>query len=60
MRRVPRWVVVAGCSYEIAAITTGRAPTLTQLSARHRILAPALVAALAVHLWRQPGKTGAR
>lgn len=41
-------------AYELGALATGRVPTLTQVCARHRALAPVLVAALAVHLWRQP------
>ena len=49
-----KWGVVAACSYEVAAITTGRAPTITMLCGRYRWLAPAVLAVLAVHLYRQP------
>jgi hypothetical protein len=45
---------VAACGYEITAITTGRAPTITTLCGRHRWLAPAVLTILAVHLYRQP------
>lgn len=48
-----KWAAAGLCGYEVAAITTGRMPTLTALSARHRWLGPVLVAALAVHLARQ-------
>jgi hypothetical protein len=50
--------LIAGtlCGYEVAALATGRVPTLTALSARHRWLGPVLVIALAVHLYRQPGR----
>lgn len=51
-----RWMVVTACGYEIAAIATGKTPTITVLCARHRWLAPAVIAALALHLYRQPGK----
>jgi hypothetical protein len=49
-----KWGVVAACGYEIAAIATGRTPTITMLCGRHRWLAPAVLAILAVHLYRQP------
>jgi hypothetical protein len=45
-----KWAVAATCGYEVAAIATGRIPTLTMLADRHRWIAPILVAALAVHL----------
>lgn len=51
-----RWVVIFGCSYEVSAIVTGRVPTLTQLSARYPALGPVLVVALAIHLYRAPGR----
>lgn len=49
---------VAGalCAFELGALATGRYPTLSQLSARHRWLGPALVASLAVHLYRTPSR----
>lgn len=45
---------MAACSYELGALASGRYPTLSVLCARHRVLGPVLVGALAVHLWRQP------
>jgi hypothetical protein len=42
------------CVYEAGALASRRVPTLTELSCRHRMLAPALVAALVIHLWRAP------
>lgn len=51
-----RWVAFGLSTYEAGAILTGRYPTLTRLSARHRWLGPVLVVALAVHLHRQPGR----
>lgn len=52
-----RWATALLCSYEVAAIATGRVPTLTQVCGRRRWLGPVLVGALAVHLYRQPGRT---
>ena len=49
-----KWGVVAACGYEIAAITTGKTPTITMLCARRRWLAPAVLTILAVHLYRAP------
>ena len=49
-----KWVAAGLCGYELAAITTGRVPTLTALSGRYRLLGPVLVIALGVHLHRQP------
>jgi hypothetical protein len=49
-----KWVAASLCAWEVAAICTGKVPTLTALSARHRLLGPVLVVALAVHLHRQP------
>lgn len=54
-----KWAAAGLCGYELAAIVTGRVPTLTRLSARYRWLGPVLIAALAVHLARQP-PTGGR
>ncbi len=51
-----KWGVAAACGYEIAAITTGKTPTITMLCARHRWLAPAVLTILAVHLYRTPGR----
>ncbi|HEV2260573.1 MAG TPA: hypothetical protein VGS06_46305, partial [Streptosporangiaceae bacterium] len=49
-----KWAAFGLSAYEAGAILTGRYPTLTKLSARHRWLGPVLVAALAVHLYRAP------
>lgn len=49
-----KWIAAGLCGYEVAAITTGRIPTLTRLSAEHPWLGPLLVLSLAVHLARQP------
>jgi hypothetical protein len=46
-----KWVPALLCGYELGAIATGRFPTLTALSAKHKWLGPVLVGALAVHLW---------
>ena len=53
-----KWGVVVACSWEIAAITTGRVPTITMICSRHRVLAPAVLTVLAVHLYRQPPPHG--
>ena len=49
-----RGLVAAICSYEVAAIASGRVPTVTALCGRYRWLAPAVITALAVHLAQQP------
>lgn len=49
-----KWIAAGLCGFEVLAITTRRVPTLTELSSRHRWLAPMLVGALAVHLYRAP------
>ena len=46
-----KWLVAGGCSWEAAAITTRRIPTLTELSRRYPGLKPLLLASLAVHLY---------
>lgn len=44
--------VVAGlCAYEVAAITTGRVPTISTLNRRHPALGVVLLSALALHFW---------
>lgn len=54
-----RWVTVAFCTYEVAAIVSGEAsrrwnvkplPTLSTLCARHRILGGLFVGGLTAHL----------
>lgn len=47
--------VLALCSWEVAAISTGKVPTLTVLSRRWPLLRVALPLGLAVHLYRQAG-----
>ena len=49
-----KWVAAGLCAFEVGAIATGRYPTLTQISGRHRWVGPLLVGALAVHLYRAP------
>jgi hypothetical protein len=49
-----KWAVAALCAYEAGAIATGRVPAVTVLCGRYRLLGPALVLALAVHLHRTP------
>lgn len=42
------------CQYEVAALLSRRRlPTLTRLSARHKWLAPVILAGLGVHLYRK-------
>ncbi len=53
-----KWLLAGCCAYEAAAITTGRAPTFTQLSQEHPWLRPAILTVLAVHLYRQPRVRG--
>lgn len=49
-----KWGVAAVCIYEAASIAVGKTPTITMLCGRYRWLAPAVLATLAVHLYRQP------
>ena len=44
-------VVAALCAWEVAAITTGRVPTITTLNRRYPALGVVLVGALALHFW---------
>ena len=44
-------VVTALCAWEVAAITTGRVPTITTLNRRHPVVGVVLVGALALHFW---------
>ena len=48
-----KFVTFAVCGYEAYAGFTRRAPTVSQLCGRHRALAPVVIAALAVHLYRK-------
>jgi hypothetical protein len=46
-----RHVVASLCMYELAAIySRGKLPTLSTLSARHRVVGPLLVGGLVSHL----------
>lgn len=49
-----KWVAFAFCAYECGAVASSRYPTLTELSSRYRLVAPALVGLLAVHLYWTP------
>ena len=44
-------VVAALCTWEVAAITTGRVPTITALNRRWPVVGAVLVGALALHFW---------
>jgi hypothetical protein len=44
-------IVAALCTYEAAAICTGRVPTITALNRRWPVVGAALVGALALHFW---------
>lgn len=46
-------VVIGLCQYEVAAILSGKTPTLTALSKKHRWVPVVLVGGLSVHLYRQ-------
>lgn len=52
--RLLRAVVVAACTYEVAAICTGRVPTITELNRRHPEVGSTLLAALAWHFRPDP------
>lgn len=49
--RTTKTVVAGLCAWEIAAITTGRVPTITTLNRRHPVIGVVLVGALALHFW---------
>lgn len=52
-----RHVVAALCAYEVAAILSGKIPTLTALDRRARhVLAPVLIGGLAAHFWAEHRK----
>jgi hypothetical protein len=44
-------VVLSLCAYEVAAIVTGRIPTLTALQKRYRFIGPLIVGGLFVHFY---------
>lgn len=47
-----RSIVIALCQYEVAAIISGKTPTLTKLSRKHRWLPYVILGGLAVHFYR--------
>jgi hypothetical protein len=51
-----RWIAAGLCAWEVAAITTGKMPTLTQISAEHPVIGLLLVGALAIHLHKAPNR----
>jgi hypothetical protein len=54
-----KWCLVLACAYEAGAIAAqGRMPTITEACARNRALPPLVIAALAIHLYRQPRPPG--
>jgi hypothetical protein len=44
-----KWVTVGLCLYEVAAILTGRIPTITRLSRRHPWVGALLTAVIGFH-----------
>lgn len=52
--RHAKWGIAVACAYEVAAIAAGRTPTISDLCDRYRWLAPAVLAALAAHLYWHP------
>lgn len=58
-RDAERVIGLALIGYELAALATGRVPTLTELARAHRRWAvPAVTALLAAHLWLYPDHQG--
>jgi hypothetical protein len=47
-----RGVVIGLCQYEVAAILSGKTPTLTKLSREHRWLPWVILGGLTVHFYR--------
>jgi hypothetical protein len=56
LHHLKRWgfrgVVIGLCQYEVAAILSGKTPTLTKLSKEHRWLPYVIIGGLAVHFYR--------
>jgi hypothetical protein len=50
--RAARDAVALACAWEVAALVSGRVPSVTSLQARHQFLGAFLVAWLAVHFWQ--------
>lgn len=55
--RATKALVALLCAYEVAAITTGRVPTITTLNHRQPLVGAVLVGALALHFWTPPETT---
>lgn len=55
--RATKALVAALCAYEVAAITSGRVPTITALNHRWPAVGAALVCALALHFCTPPETT---
>ena len=49
-----RWGVFAACLYEAVALASRRCPTFSAMAAKRKWLAPAILIALAIHLYRHP------
>jgi len=49
-----RWGVFGACLYEALALASRRCPTFSMMAAKRRWLAPVILIALAVHLYRHP------
>lgn len=45
-----RAAVAAGCAYEVFALVSGRAPTISRLCRRHRVFEVVLLGVLVIHL----------
>jgi hypothetical protein len=48
-----RVVVATLCAYEVVAITLRKTPTLTKLNRRCPAIAPAILAGLAIHFYKE-------
>jgi hypothetical protein len=53
-RVIRKSAILSLCGYEIVAVSTGKVPTLSALSQRHRWFAPLLIAGLTGHLYFDP------
>lgn len=54
VRRALRATVATVCAYEVAAISTGRVPTVSALCHQRRWLTPCVLGGLALHLLITP------
>lgn len=55
--RATKTLVAALCAYEVAAIASGRVPTITALNHRWPLVGALLVGSLAIHFWTPPETT---